>query len=224
MTAKSRRDLKLDQTIGSIEPEKLENTRKTINEEIAEARAVVDAKSMGKAQVVDALVSMTEQNDKRMEKLDLITDIQLILVDRFQKLFKLMVGVAILMGLCLVAMVAGLGFGLSISKQVTALVATGKDMLEQTKQTKESVEKTQEKVDKTQEKVKEVADKVPEIEVDPETGEKTVLLPAKKKPDPEPSASSKAPPPPGPPPPAGQKPEPPAPPQDKIRVPVNDLK
>lgn len=228
MKPKTTRETKLDETISSIDADRLESTRQTISEEIAEAQAEVDAKSMkakepvksiGKTQAVKVLAEMTEKNDERTEKLDLITDIQLILVDRFQKLSKLMLVATVLMGLGLVAMAAGLAFGLSISNQVTNLLERQEALVKSIDEAKASVEEAKASVDQTQAKVDQVADKVPEVEVDPETGETSVLLPQKQKqapPEPAPTASASS----GGPPPGHDPPAPPAPPTGKIRVPL----
>ena len=234
--------LRLDETIGSIEPSRLEDTRAQV---VAEARATIEASEV-KVEAADEPKKpgsttlsmlhsqneeMAKENDERANKLDLITDIQLILVDRFQTLYKTMVAALVVMGLCLVAMIGGLIFGLTIRDQVDGIVAAQGNMLERqealvekAEATKKSVEATQKSVEKTEEKVKEVAEKVPEIQVDPDTGKTTVLLPAKpttkRKPKLSPPTPNGAAPPMLP----GPKPQGPPPPPGKIRVPIETFK
>lgn len=177
MKSKTSRELRLDETIGSMVPTKLENTRKTVNEQIQEAKDT-DAEA-------DATPEPT--TDDRLAKLDLITDIQLILVDRFQRLFKVMVGTAAVMLLCLIALVVVIIAGFNMSHQVARLVTTQRSMLNEqkalvqtSKDTKEAVKDTAEKVLATKEKVDEVVDSSPKLEIDPDTGKTKVVVPVKR--------------------------------------------
>lgn len=230
------KEIQLDETIGSIEPSRLEGTRARV---IAEARAKVSASEVKVIEVADkskkpgtTTLSMlheqndelAKENDKRTEKLDMITDIQLILVDRFQGLYRTMIAALVVMGLCLVAMVGGLNFGLTLRDQIAGLVKAQSSMLKRQEKLaanaaaiEKSVEATQKSVENTEKSVKEVAEKVPEVQIDPVTGKTTVLLQtAKPKKHDPPTPNESAPPKP--------RPKHPPAPSGKIRVPITDLR
>lgn len=230
------REFRLDQTISSADPTRLDATRKVVHEEIQEAREAVaeaERKSNPPGVVVEEATPEPQSiDDQRLEKMDLITDVQLILVGRFQRLFKAVIAAITLLCLCLAAMVVGVVTGLQMQGQVGQVVADQKAMMEEQAKANEEqakiakqVKDTSEKVKETKDKVEEVADKVPEIEVDPKTGKKTVLLPTKAESTANPNTMKTAKPP-GPKPPPGVKVPKPRPKKNgkKIRVEVDELK
>ena len=166
--------------------------------------------------------------DERTKKLDLITDIQLILIRRIQNMVKWVVAIVAVAVLCLATVVVGVVVGVDIRDDVTAIrddvrAVTGdqKAMMEAQEESHLKAEKVAEDVKETKEKVQEVADNVPKVEIDPETGEKVLVVTEKRPPKPKGSA---APAPKGkqyPPRPSWHKRPPP---QGKYRVPLPALK
>lgn len=201
---KTHRDLRLDETIGSVDATRLASTRKTIHDEIQHAQdrvavaskegtTLMSSKSVkveDEAKVEDETTSPPESSaeDARLVKLDLITDIQLILVGRFQRLFTVLVITAIVMFLCLAALVVGVIAGFDMRSQVAKLVADQKSMLakqealvKSAEDTKKSVAETAVKVAQTKKKVDEAVEAAPKVEIDPDTGTVTkVIIPIKR--------------------------------------------
>lgn len=197
------RQTKLDQTMGSVSPERLEQTR----QEVEEARQKLSSPkppAPAAAPVEGAEGEPTEsEGAHRMRKLDLIQDVQLILVDKYQKGTKLMMGAVVLMVLSLLGLV-GLFFKNSeLHTRLEALQSEQQKLIEsqghierKAEETKEVIDETKKTVDETQKKVDEAVEAAPKIEID-ESGKAKVVLPVKqaddkprKKPKPAPSGSS----------------------------------
>lgn len=187
---KDPKSIRLDQTIGSITPEKLEETRRHV------------AAESGRKHEVVSVVTVVEEEDDRIKKLDIITDVQLILVEKYRRAATLMWVAIGLLALCGLGLGVGALIGLDVQERLIALAKEQQEMLEEQQQAKKAAEEakkqaaeTKREISETKKKVDEAVEASPKIEID-EQGKAKVVVPIKKaepEPKPEPK-TTKAPP------------------------------
>lgn len=191
------RQTKLDSTISSVTPDRLEATRA----EVDVARMKLDEHD-SKSIIIEAgdlisdrpppLVDAAAEAEARLEKLNLIQDVQLILVDKYRRGSHLMFGALFLL-------VAGFGGIISLyiknrdlydrmgemQDDQRTVVNNLRIIADSQSKIEKSTDKTQEALVETQEKLQAAVEASPKIEVDA-NGKTKLLVPVK-------SASPKAP-------------------------------
>lgn len=177
------RQTKLDQTMSSVTPERLEATRQEVE---VERQKLSSPKPPPLPPEEDPPLSDGAQ---RMKKLDLIQDVQLILVDKYRLGTKLMWGALGLMTLSLFGLTGLILKNFELHNRIaelqaeqTKLIERGAQIERKTDETKKSVDETKLQLDETQKKVDEAVEASPKIEIDAQ-GKAKVVLPVKKSDD-----------------------------------------
>ena len=200
------RQTKLDLTISSVTPARLEQTRQEVESE----RQKLSPKPPPLEETVPSGASMPPVDPERLHQLDLIQDVQLILIEKYRLGTKLMLGAVALMILSLVSNVTLLAKNFELHNRVSAvqdeqqkLVERGAQIEKKTDETNAKVDETKAKVDETNQKVDQAVEAAPKIEIDA-LGKAKVVLPVrtsepfakkhKAPPSPTPSTSASAPP------------------------------
>lgn len=187
---KDPKSIRLDQTIGSITPEKLEETRRHVAAESGRKHEVVS--------VEVAVAGVAEEEDARIKKLDIITDVQLILVEKYRRAATLMWVAIGLLALCGLGLGVGALIGLDVQERLIALAKEQQQMLEEQQEAKKAAEEakkqaaeTKREISETKKKVDEAVEASPKIEID-DQGKAKVVVPVKKA-EPEPKPEQKTP-------------------------------
>lgn len=178
------RQNKLDLTISSVTPARLEQTRQEVGVEVQKLT------NSGKPPAEPVPPSEEEPSPvseavERLKKLDLIQDVQLILVDKYRTGTKIMwIAVALM-----VVSLAGMGRLLyknndlynhieALQTEQTKLIERGAQIERKTDETSAKVDETKAKVDETNAKVDQAVESAPKIEID-DAGKAKVVLPVK---------------------------------------------
>jgi len=168
-----KKTVQLDKTIGSVSPEKMEETRRHVEQVMSrtgEQEALPDLPTLAAAQ--------PSEEDERLLKLDIITDVQLVLVEKYRRAAALMwVAIIILfIGAC-VGVVAIL-FVADVGDRVSAVAAQQDKVLKAQEEAVKQGNATQEAVAETKKKVDEAVEASPKIEID-EQGKAKVVVPVR---------------------------------------------
>lgn len=212
MSDKDPKSIQLDKTIGSVSAEKLDETRKHVAAEMEAARKKLDDDEETPTAAESPAPS---PEDERLRKLDIITDVQLVLVEKYRKAAQLMWVAIVCLILCLLGLIGGALIGIDIQNKIAHMLVEQKMVLSEQKAAKQAAEaakekanETAKKVDETSKKVDEAVEASPKIEIDAQ-GKAKVVVPVRKKEEPSPKAppttATGSPPPPAPPPPKGEK-------------------
>lgn len=170
------RQTKLDSTISSVAPARLQATRQAVEAE--RKKTPMNLPSMDQ--------EPASETTERLKQLDLIQDVQLILIDKYQRGTKLMMGAVVLMLVSL----AGLGRLIwknnELFSQIEALQAEQQKLIDRgaqiekkTDETKQTIDETKQTIDATKEKVDQAVEEAPKIEID-EAGKAKVVVPVRK--------------------------------------------
>ena len=167
-----------DDLVKSITPEQLDKTRSEVHEEVKSKK---DPETSEKK----------EAKFKKVDKLDLAMDIQLIMIGKFKYVLAL---IWVTLGLSIFAtatQLLGQFRQLDIQGKMIVVTETQNKMLEEQrsandKAKEDAKEKTlaiaevKEEVKKTKEQVQEAVEAAPKLEVDPQSGRTKVVVPVKK--------------------------------------------
>lgn len=215
MSDKDPKSIQLDKTIGSVSAEKLDETRKHVAAEMQAARKKLDdAEEAPEAEE-------ESPEDIRLRKLDIITDVQLVLVEKYRKAAQLMwVAIACLV-LCIVGLALGALIGIDVQSKIGHLLSEQQGIVAEQKAAKQAAEEakqeaaeTKKQVVETSKKVDEAVEASPKIEIDAQ-GKATVVVPVKTAKKDEKDLPPKSPAPKG-----TGSPPPPAPPPPKAEFPI----
>jgi len=208
------RQTKLDTTMSSVTPARLEATRQEV--EIERQKLSSPKPEVPTEEVVPGEESPPPSSGttERMQKLDLIQDMQLILVDKYRRGTTIMMGAVAMMALSLLGLTGLIAKNYELHDSLQAMQEAQQKLIERGAQ----IEK---KTDETKQKVTQAVDEAPKIEIG-EDGQARVVLPFRKHrhhptPSPEPSDSEPAP---STPPSVPEPPPPPPPPNPKHTAPL----
>lgn len=175
------RQTKLDRTVGSMSPARLEQTRADVEFEIERQKLATPI-----PEPEDPPVSA------RMRQLDLIQDVQLILVDRYRFASRMILVAVVLLGFGLVGVSGLIWKNFDLQERLALMQDTQDKLIERgaalerkTDETKAKIDEAKETIDETKVKVDQAVDAAPKIEIDAR-GQPKVVLPIAK------SASPKA--------------------------------
>lgn len=203
--------IRLDETIGSVTPAKLEATRQHVQSEIeAQALRSADIPTLSSATESPSLRQVEwppltptpvlaslppEPEDERIRKLDIITDVQLVLVEKYRRAATLMWVAITLLVLSLASLTVGVFVGLAMQRQLASIASEQQGVIDEQKAAKKAAEETKaevlsakQTVNETAKKVDEAVEASPKIEID-NTGKAKVVVPIKKSDDPKPPSS-----------------------------------
>lgn len=169
------RQTKLEQTMGSVSPARLQATRQEVEVERKKTPGVLPPMDPEPA----------SETTERMKQLDLIQDVQLILIDKYRFGTKVMLGAVAMMALCLAGL-TGLVLKnyelydhiLALQSEQQKLIERGEQLEKKTDEAKEKLEETKQTIDETKEKVDQAVEEAPKIEID-EAGKARVVLPVR---------------------------------------------
>lgn len=175
---------KLAATLTSIPPGKLEASRKRVSEEIQHQQGEEAEAPSSTAHLLAA--------DRFTQGLDVVSDVLILLVGRFQKTTTLLVLGGILQLMCVVALV-GATIGLnSVKEKVELLQAKQEEFAKSQQRLEKTTTETQKKVETTEKKVDDAAtkfDEQPKLSVvEDSKGKPKVIIQATKVPSAKPSA------------------------------------
>lgn len=172
------RKAKLDFTISSVTPARLEATRQEVEVE--------------RQKITSPKPPPPETEDMRSAKLDLIQDVQLILVDKYRKGTTIM---TVALGAMVLSLAGFVHLYFRISKiqaQQAQLIQQQAQLVQQQEQllehgdkiertadeTNQKIDTANQKLDETKQKVTQAVDDAPKIEID-DSGKAKVVLPVK---------------------------------------------
>ncbi len=192
--------IRLDETIGSVTPAKLEATRQHVQSEIeAQTKGEIPTLSsvMWPPLTPTPVLAAPEPEDERIRKLDIITDVQLVLVEKYRRAATLMWVAIALLVLSLASLTVGVFVGLAMQRQLASIASEQQGVIDEQKAAKKAAEETKaevlsakQTVNETAKKVDEAVEASPKIEID-NTGKAKVVVPIKKSDDPKPRPTSK---------------------------------
>lgn len=170
------REDKANEVVKSITPAQLARTRSDIHAEIESGKDEGESPS-----------SQEPCEDSRLAKLDLISDVQLILIDKYRSGAKLMVAAITVMVFILAAQILQFSRTLSLHGRVIVLAEKQETMMkeqqkliEDSAESKKGVEQVRVAVARTEEKVDEAVEASPKLEYDPDSGKTKVVVPVKR--------------------------------------------
>jgi hypothetical protein len=202
--------------IKSITPEQLEKTRAEVHAEVENSKIVeaVDAEGEDEDDEDDEDETEESVEGERLAKIDMISDIQLILIDKYRSGLKLLMVCMLLSLAVFAAQVLQFFRTMSLHGSVIVLqedqrkvLAQQEDMAKSAAENKKDVEQVRIAVKRTEDKVEEAVESSPKIEIDDKGKVTKVIVPVKKagskkkkdpKDEPEPKPKPELPPPPKP--------------------------
>lgn len=170
---------KADDLVKSITPEQLEKTRSEVHKEVRTQNEPDDCE--------DEKEDCAKKKEKKIDKVDLISDVQLITVGKLQGVVRLLWAAIIIVLLVLAAQVLQFARQLDLQGKFIVISESQREMLEEQKKIVEAAKESDRKVaevkkevSETKEQVKEAVEASPKIEIDPDSGQAKVVVPVKK--------------------------------------------
>lgn len=171
--------VKADDLVKSMTPEALDKARDEIHGKVRSAREETENEDQKPAD--------KDKNNDRIDKLDLISDVQLIVVGKFQSIVRLMWVAIIIVLFVLAAQVLQFFRQLDLQGKIIVISESQHKMLEEqrkivetAKENTQKVAEVKKEVSETKEQVKEAVEASPKIEIDPASGKAKVVVPVKK--------------------------------------------
>lgn len=171
----------LDETLHSMSPADKEQTRLLVEYEMAKKGVL-------------GTIPPPPMPTRTEDKLEAVTDLLLILVDKYRRIGRFLTFGSVVMVLCFLAIAYMTYVNSQLRDAVLAVQEDQKTLLTQQRETRRDIELTRDKVIETsramtatKEAVEAAADDVPKIEIDPKTKTAKVVVPVQpsqpKKPD-----------------------------------------
>lgn len=183
------------EVVKSITPEQLAKTRAEVHAEVGKARDEIPEPEEGE----EPEAAPEESASERLTKIDLISDVQLILIDKYRKGLQLLMVCLFLSIAVLAAQVLQFFRTMSLHGSVIVLQEEQRKLLTEQERaaraaedSKKGVEEVRIAVKRTEDKVEEAVEASPKIEID-EKGKAKVVVPVKKTKDEKGDAKDKEP-------------------------------
>lgn len=186
---KDIKSARLDETLSNVTPEELARARRHVAEKVAEAEAgslppPTGEKRTTSSSTQKAITSAAEEAatavvNQRIDKLDLISDVQLVLVDKLLGATKLLWVSVILFGISAIGLVFGVLLGLEVLDRQKEIVVEQRAARVAAQEAKKEATATKEQIEATALKVDEAVRSTPKLEIDAE-GTAKVIVPVKK--------------------------------------------